>query len=155
VDPVFPAEHPAGDRDAGAVVGLGDFGAQRPDGAPAPAPELTLVLHQEVTPGAESGHGVEFVEMVALGVQNGVGLVLDDRAHQCLLVLEVVVHLRAAHRGDRPDVFQRGVRDAVLGHQPRRDGDDPIARLPASFRQTHAGRILLNWIGQPTFFLPI
>jgi hypothetical protein len=62
----------------------------------------------------------------ALGVQDGVGLVVDDGADQGLLVLEVVIHLRAAHPGRRPDVLQRRLGHAALEDELRRGRDDPL-----------------------------
>ena len=48
---------------------------------------------------------------------DGVGLVVDDRLHEFVLVGEVVVHLRAADFRRRLDVVQGGARDPALVDQ--------------------------------------
>ena len=46
-----------------------------------------------------------------------VGLVVDDRLHEVVLVREVVVHLRSADFCRRLDVFQGGARHSPLVDQ--------------------------------------
>ena len=77
----------------------------------------------------------QVVQMGALGVQDRLGLVVDDRPDQRLLVLEIVVHLRAAHPGRRPDVLQRGLGHTPVEHQLRRGRDDPLPGVAAPARQ--------------------
>ena len=101
---------------------------------------------------------VEVVQMRALGVQDRVRLVVDDRADQRLLVLEVVVHLRAAHPGRRPDVLQRRLGHAALEDELRRGRHDPLPGLAPPAGQPsfgHAHELSTNWIGQPSFGLPL
>jgi hypothetical protein len=97
------------------------------------------VLDQEVTPCPQAGHRVQVVQVVALSIKDGVGLIVDDRAHQRLLVLEVVVDLRPADPGGRPDVLQGGFRHPVVEHQPRRRGDDPLPGLTPPLGQRPPG----------------
>ena len=157
-DPGLPAAEAPGHGHAGGVVDLGHLGAQGADRAAAAAPERALVLDQEVTPGPQAGQRVEVVQVRALGVQDRVGLVIDDRADQGLLVLEVVVHLRAAHPGRRPDVLQRGLGHAALEDELRRGRHDPLPGLAPPAGQPsfgHAMKPSTNWIGQPSFRLPL
>ena len=153
-DPGLPAAESAGHGHPRRVVDLGHLGAQGADRAAAAALKRALVLDQHVTPGPQAGHRVQVVEVGPLGLQDRVGLVVDDGADQRLLVLEVVVHLRAAHPGGRPDVLQRGLGRAALEDELRRGRDDPLPGLaPAagqpSSRSCHDAST--NWIGQPSF----
>src|SRR5579859_7023678 len=60
---------------------------------------------------------VRAAERVPIAIDDGVGLVVDDRLHEVVLVAEVVVHLRAADFGRHPDVFQGGARHPALMDQ--------------------------------------
>jgi len=60
---------------------------------------------------------VRAAERVPLAIDDGVGLVVDDRLHEVVLVGEVVVHLRAADFRRHPDVFQGGARHPALMDQ--------------------------------------
>ena len=79
--------------------------------------------------------------------------VIDDRADQGLLVLEVVVHLRAAHPGRRPDVLQRRLGHAALEDELRRGRHDPLPGLRPRrvSRRSVMHETSTNWIGQPSF----
>src|SRR6201994_129019 len=67
-----------------------------------------------VPPGFDS---VRVVERLPMAIDDGVGLVVDDRLHEVVLVGEVVVHLRAADFRRRPDVFQGGACHSALMDQ--------------------------------------
>src|SRR6201987_4162797 len=56
-------------------------------------------------------------ECAPIAIDDGVGLVVDDRLHEVVLVGEVVVHLRAADFRRRPDVFQGGACHSALMDQ--------------------------------------
>src|SRR5579859_1299544 len=67
-----------------------------------------------VPPGFDS---VRAAERVPLAIDDGLGLVVDDRLHEIVLVGEVVVHLRAADFRRFLDVFQGGARHPALMDQ--------------------------------------
>ena len=57
------------------------------------------------------------LERLPIAIDDGVGLVVDDRLHEFVLVGEVVVHLRAADFRRHLDVFQGGARHPALMDQ--------------------------------------
>ncbi len=67
-----------------------------------------------VPPGFDSVRAAERVPLVS---DDGVGLVVDDRLHEFVLVREVVLHLRAADFRRHLDVFQGSARDPALMDQ--------------------------------------
>ena len=82
------------------------------------APVLLACGDDHVAPGLEPSGAAEIG--LPLVADDGIRLVVDDRLNQLVLVGEVVVELRAAHLGRRPDVVEGGAGDAALVNQPRR-----------------------------------
>ena len=56
-------------------------------------------------------------EQLPLVIDDGIGLVIDDRLHEFVLVGEVVVHLKAADFRRHLDIFQGGARHPALMNQ--------------------------------------
>src|SRR5271166_5718034 len=100
-----PLIEPCRDEGPGLGVALGELAAERAEWA---APLCFGALRcgdHHVPPGFDSLRAAERVPLV---IDDGVGLVVDDRPHEFVLVGEVVVHLRAADFRRHPDVFQGG-----------------------------------------------
>ena len=90
---------------------------------------------QEVPPCPQALQAVQRGQHRFLAADDGLGLVLDDRLNQGLLVLEVVIDLRAAHPGGRPDILDGRPGDAAVEHQLGRRRDNPLPGLLALRRQ--------------------
>ncbi len=99
---------------SGLGVTLGQLTTERPSGQPPCAlvrfASLITICRQASTPFA-------LRSSFPLVIDNGVGLVIDDRLHEVVLVGEVVVHLRAADFRRHLDVFQGGARHPALMDQ--------------------------------------
>ena len=106
-----PLIEPCRDERSGLGVTLGELAAERAKrAAPLCFGELRCGDHH-VPPGFDSVRAAEHVPLV---LDDGVGLVVDDRLHEFVLVGEVVVHLRAADFRRHLDVFQGGARHPAL-----------------------------------------
>ena len=109
-----PLIEPGRDERSGLGVTLGQLTTERAKWA---APLCFGALRcgdHHVPPGFDS---VRAAERVPLVIDDGVGLVVDDRLHEFVLVGEVVVHLRAADFRRHLDVFQGGARHPALMDQ--------------------------------------
>ena len=105
------------DERPGLGVTLGELTTERAKWA---APYCFGVLRcgdHHVPPGFDSVRASEHESLV---MDDGFGLVVDDRLHEFVLVGEVVVHLRAADFGRHLDVFQGGTRHPALMDQGSR-----------------------------------
>ena len=105
----------------------GSVSASWPPSEPRGQPPLPLLLlawaitmsRQARSPSAAAEVGLLLV------AGDGVGLVVDDRLHEFVLVREVVVQLRSADLRRCPDVLERGAGDTPLVDQPGGRLDDP------------------------------
>src|SRR5689334_2274027 len=99
---------------SGLGVTLGELTNERPKlAAPLCLGALRCGDHH-VPPGFDSVHAAE---RLPLAIEDGVGLVVDDRLHELVLVGKVVVYLRAADFRRHLDVFQAGARHPALMNQ--------------------------------------
>ncbi len=118
-----PAVESGGDQRPGLGVHLGELAAERSERA---APLRLPARHQRdhhVPPGAEPFEAAEV--SLSLVAQDGVGLAVDDRLDELVLVGEVVVELRSADLRRRPHVIERGAGDAPLVDQLGGSVHDP------------------------------
>ena len=109
-----PLIEPCRDERSGLGVTLGELTNER---AKLAAPLCFGALRcgdHHVPPGFDS---VRAAERVPLAIDDGLGLVVDDRLHEVVLVGKVVVHLRAADSRRHLDVFQGGARHSALMDQ--------------------------------------
>ena len=109
-----PLIEPCRDERSGLGVTLGELTNER---AKLAAPLCFGALRcgdHHVPPGFDS---VRAAERLPIATDDGVGLVVDDRLHEIVLVGEVVVHLRAADFRRHLDVFQGGARHPALMDQ--------------------------------------
>ncbi len=110
-----PPFEPGGDQGPGLRVALGELAAERAEGAAALCLDALRRIDHHVPPGLDPFHAAEI--RVPLVTDGGVGLVVDDRLHEIILVRKVVVKLRAAYFRRRLDVVQGGARDPALVDQ--------------------------------------
>src|SRR6202011_5228435 len=109
-----PLIEPCRDERSGLGVTLGELTTERAKwAAPLCFGELRCGDHH-VPPGFDSVRAAEHVPLVS---DDGVGLVVDDRLNEVVLVGEVVVHLRTADFRRCLDVVQGGARDPALMDQ--------------------------------------
>ena len=109
-----PLIEPGRDERSGLGVALGELANERAEWAAALCFGALRCGDHHVPPGFDS---VRAAERVPLVIDDGVGLVVDDRLHEVVLVGEVVVHLRAADFRRHLDVFQGGARHPALMDQ--------------------------------------
>src|SRR6202044_4076345 len=89
---------------------------------------MSLQVDKHVAPLLERGERVQLVEERSLAVDDLVGLMLNHRVHQRVLVGKVVVKLRVADMRGGEDVFVAGAGYAVAEHQLRCGFHDPRSR---------------------------
>ncbi len=109
-----PLIEPCRDERSGLGVTLGELTNER---AKLAAPLCFGALRcgdHHVPPGFDS---VRAAEGLPVAIDDGLGLVVDDRLHEIVLVGEVVVHLRAADFRRHLDVFQGGARHPAFMDQ--------------------------------------
>ena len=111
-----PLIEPCRDERSGLGVTLGELTNER---AKLAAPFCLGALRcgdHHFPPGFDS---VRAAERLPLAIDDGLGLVVDDRLHEFVLIGKVVVHLRAADFRRHLDVFQGGGRHPALMDQSR------------------------------------
>src|SRR5271169_3745773 len=147
-----PPREAGRDKGAGLGVAFGKLAAQRPEGAASLAIGAPGPGDDHVAPGAESFDGTE---VGIFGVaDDSVGLVVDDRLHELVLVSEIVVELRTADLCRRPDVLQGGAGHPALVDQHGGSTDDPGAGPltlggqpgPVTGVVRHAFRLSVFWV---------
>ncbi len=109
-----PLIEPRRDERSGLGVTLGELTNERAKLAAPPSFGALRCGDHHVPPGFDSVHAAE---RVTLAIYDGLGLVIDDRLHEVVLVGKVVVHLRSADFRRRPDVFQCRARHSTLMDQ--------------------------------------
>src|SRR5271166_2009405 len=109
-----PLIEPRRDERSGLGVTLGELSSER---AKLAAPLCFGALRcgdDHIPPGFDA---IRSTERLPIAIDDGVGVVVDDRLHEIVLVGEVVVHLRAADFRRHLDVFQGGGRHPALMDQ--------------------------------------
>jgi hypothetical protein len=150
-DDGLPLPESVGQQGPGERLGLRELACERAERAAALALFAAGLGDDHVAPGSEPLGVAEVGLPLAAG--DDVGLVADDGLHELVLVGEVVVHLRPAHRCRRLDVVEGGARHASLVDQPGgrrhdpRPGPLPLGREPRpaqllAVHSPHGTRIL-------------
>ena len=109
-----PLIEPCRDERSGLGVTLGELTNERAKLAAPLCFGAPRCGDHHVPPGFDA---VRFSEHLPIAIDDGLGLVIDDRLHKIVLVGKVVVHLRAADFRRHLDVFQGGARHPALMNQ--------------------------------------
>jgi hypothetical protein len=106
---------------------FGQLAGHRSERASAHATQAAHYVDHDVAPAAKVLDAFDAVQAEMLHAEHLVGLEVDHRRDEIVLVREVVVHLRGADDRGFLNVLDGGPRDATLQHQFRGRGHDAVA----------------------------